>query len=381
MAGENTIFILAGETSGDMYGALLAKRIEETCQGCEIYGMGGKAMYASNVKILADPTKIAVIGLWEALNHIKEFKYIFDTMLKYILDMQPRVVVLIDYPGFNLRIAKAIKRMAPHIRIVYYISPQVWAWGKRRIKLIKKYIDEMLVIFPFEEKFYKENGVENVHFVGHPLREALDKVMAMSSLFAEYSLDKQRPLIALLPGSREKEVRRHLPAFLRSVEKLKGVGYQFVIHKADNVQDYVYKDIMSGLKTNIPLIERPFHPQSFRAASLAWVASGTATIETAFYEVPMIAVYKVSPITYLLLRPFVKIKWIAMVNIVLGEPVVPELVQNRFTEDNLALTTRKMLADEDMRAEIKSKLKRLKDVLYRKNASQEAAKYILHKKP
>ncbi len=374
---NNPIFILAGEASGDMYGALLAERIKTLCKDCELYGMGGSHMYNAGVKTLADPTKIAVIGLWEVLKHFGEFKHIFDTMLKYILDLQPKVIVLIDYPGFNLRLARKIKQIAPHINIVYYISPQLWAWGKRRIKLIKKYIDKMLVIFPFEEDFYHRHGIERVVFVGHPLKEALENFVSTESDDGNFIISKNKKRIVLLPGSREREVVRHLPVFLKAVKLMNQDRFQFVIHKAQTVQSYVYREILDRQILDIPLIERPLHLRSFRAASFAWVASGTATVETAFYGLPMIVVYKISPISYFLLKNMVKIRWISMVNIILQEEVVPELIQQRFTPNNLALTTHQILSDNTKLRYISRKFAELNSLLYKKNASSEAANEIL----
>ncbi len=368
------IFILAGELSGDQYAGMLISALKRLDNSVDIYAMGGSYSYRAGANIILDPTNMAVVGIWEVLKHLREFKYMFRTIKEHILNIKPDVIVFIDYPGFNLRLAKELRGILSNTKFVYYISPQLWAWGRSRVKLMKALMDKVIVIFPFEVDFYRQYGVD-ASFFGHPLGALLKRQKLRADFRDSYSIDLDKPLIVLMPGSRIQEVKAHLPVFIRSAERIHS-DFCFCINKAQTVPDYIYKDYLIDSKIHIPLIERDDHGCSLNEAKLVWVASGTATLESTFYKKPMIVVYKVSALTYFLLKPFVKVDYISIVNILSGKRLVPELIQADFTEDRLLKETFDVLSLDRYDYVVKE-LEKISDCLFSKDPNPEIAREIL----
>ncbi|MEW5758643.1 MAG: lipid-A-disaccharide synthase [Candidatus Omnitrophota bacterium] len=362
------VFIVAGELSSDTYAANLVKSIKLINPAIDFYGLGGKKMSDVGVKIYHNLVDLAVVGFFEVLKNYPKFKAIFNDTLSIIDILKPDCIILIDYPGFNLRLAKEIKKRK--IKIIYYISPQVWAWGKGRIKLIKKYVDKILVIFKFEEDFYKKYGIDAT-FVGHPLLEFLPKYIKQSS----------ENKIAVLPGSRIKEINFNLPIMLKSIRLIKEQLplYKFVLIKTPTVAQTEFDKFLNRLDTNIEIVEKN-HYEEFSKCSFAIVASGTATVETAILEIPFVIVYRISNLTAFFLKHMIKIPYIGMVNILAGKKIIEEFLQEKAIPEKIADYTINILNNPVEIIKIKYALKNIKGILqYSPNtsASETAAKIIL----
>lgn len=356
------IAIVAGEVSGDIQGGKLAGEIKKIMPDIKIWGIGGHEMQREGVELVSDITELAVVGFWEVLKNYRRIKKVFYNILKEIETRHPKAVILVDYPGFNLRLARKVKSLG--IPIIYYISPQVWAWGKGRIKKISKLIDKMIVIFPFEKEFYEKEGVP-VEFVGHPIIDVLaSRVSKRDEFRKEIGVLPNEKLIGILPGSRVQEVRRHLPVFLKAAKKIKNA--RFVIGAASN-------NICEMIKnTPFPvLVGRTY--DIMEASDLILTSSGTATLETACFGTPIVVIYKLNFLTYFFIRHIINIPNIAMVNIVCGERVVPELVQSRASAKSVEREAIKILEDS---SGIMGKLSQIKYKLGTPGAVQRAAKII-----
>jgi len=369
------ILIVAGEASGDIHAAHLVDEIKKLDPEVTFSGLGGIHMKNSGVEIYHDLTKLAVVGFWEVLNHYGEFKKIFDSFLKKAKEIKPACVILIDYPGFNLRLAKKLKEQ--HIKVIYYISPQVWAWKKNRVHQIKKYVDRMLVIFQFEKDFYASFGME-VDFVGHPLADDIKVTVEKEAFLKGHHLQEYRLTIGILPGSREKEIQRILPVMLKAASALQK-NYpmlQFMIVKAPTIDSQLIYEQLSKNEQKIPVIEEDRY-NAMHACDLCMVASGTATLETALLLKPMVVVYKTSFLTWALAKLFVKIPNIGLVNVVAGKRIVPECIQQEATGSNIARHLESIFKDEIRIAQIKTGLAEVKRSLDAGGASQKAAKLVL----
>ena len=352
------LLISSGEPSGEFYAAELVAELRRRHPDLEAFGLGGDRLAAQNVRLLAHLKDLAVVGLFEVLSHLRRIKGLFDSVVAEAARVRPDVAVLIDYPDFNLRLARELKKLG--IPVVYYVSPQLWAWRGGRIKQVKRDVAKMLVIFPFEEKIYRDAAVP-VTFIGHPLAEHVmpptDRPAAVSSL----GLDPARPVIALLPGSRNKEVGFNLPPIVGAVKLLreKWPDLQFVLAAAPHLREGTFDEARAAGMTVIEGATRDV----LAAARVAIVASGTATVETALTGTPMVVVYRLSALTYTLGKPLVRVKNYAMVNLIAGRVVVPELIQNDFTPARVAEETLRILDEGEPRrrmlealSEVRSKL-------------------------
>ena len=370
------IIIVAGEASGDLHASNLVKSLKQLNPSLEFFGLGGHKMQEAGVKIFYNLLDLAVVGIFEVLKNLSKFKKIFNELLEKIDQLKPDLVILVDYPGFNLRLAKQVKKR--NIPIVYYISPQVWAWGKGRINLIKKYVDKMLVIFEFERKFYQDYGIE-ANFVGHPLLDIVGPKFSKEEFIKNLNLDTNKKIISLLPGSREKEVKTLLPIMLETAKIIsrKLPQVQFLILKAAGLDKEIFSQITgkySGL--NLGLIDDQTY-DGLNISDFAIVASGTATIETTILEKPMVIVYKVSLLTWLYLRRAVKVPYIGMVNIVRGRKFIPEFIQYDATPQRIATEILSIICDTEKISLIKQQLSEVKNCLGLTGASINAAKQIL----
>jgi lipid-A-disaccharide synthase len=388
------ILISAGEASGDMYGAQLIEAMR-ACWGkadrsptstLEFFGAGGERMHAAGCDIVVDAKDLAVVGITEVVSHLPKILDLYKKLIAAADQQRPDAAVVIDSPAFNWRVARQMRRRG--IPVVYYVCPQFWAWRQGRAKLLRDYVTKALVIFPFEEKFYRDRGVDAT-FVGHPLADLPIPEIPRMEFAAQYGLNADRMWIALLPGSRRKEFRFNLPPIIEAVKQL-GKEFQFVLPVASTLDfqwahDQVFHS-HSRSKAISPFVAltREALP-SLRHARAAVVASGTATVEAALMETPFVMVYRVSPLTYALGKPRIKVPHFAMVNLIAGEEVVPELVQRKFTAENIVAELRKIIPDGPARDAMVRGLKSVREKLSGPGgangatgyASERAAKIIL----
>jgi len=366
------VMIIAGEPSGDLHGAGVVRELKRRDPACDVFGIGGDKMRAMGMDLIYHIRELSVMGFWEVLQHLPLLRSVEKTLSVLLVARKPDVLVLIDYPGFNLRFAETAKRHG--IKIVYYVSPQVWAWNPGRVRKMKGLIDTMLVVFPFEEEIYRKEGID-VRFVGHPLLDAFTEPQGRKEFLKRYGFNPDKPVLALLPGSRQQEIERIFPVLLGAARIVHqeigvniGVGVSSVLD-LEFVKSFVRDDFP------ITFIQHATY-DLMKNADIALVTSGTATLETGYYRTPMIVVYKTSWLTYMIGRMVVKIKNIGLVNVVAGEQIVPELIQSRLTPQRLARETISMLKDEPLRGEIARKLGIVKERLGTKGAASRVADSI-----
>lgn len=371
------IFIVAGEASGDMHAAHLVDALKHQDPSLIFSGLGGQQMQKSGVALLEDLTRISVVGFWEVLKHFQEFKRLFHAALAQIERTKPAAVILVDYPGFNLRLAREIKKRGLKTKVIYYISPQVWAWKESRVKLIKECTDRMLVLFPFEKEFYARHGMD-VAFVGHPLLDMLKIKTPREPFLHSLSLTSHKLTIGLLPGSRHKEIENLLPVMIRAAQILteEFQQIQFLLVKAPTIDLTFLKRHITDASLPLVIVEQGTY-EAINASDLCVVASGTATFETALLQKPMVVVYKTSLITYLLAKWLVKIPYIAMANVVAGKMIVPECIQFDANGERIAQELKAIFTDEVKIIAIKSELEKVRNSLGEPGASMRAAREIL----
>ena len=352
----------------------------------EFFGVGGERMRAAGCDIVVDAKDLSVVGITEILSHLPKIWGLFHKLIAEADKRRPDLAVVIDSPAFNWRVARQMKKRG--VSVVYYVCPQFWAWRQGRVRLLRKYVDKALVIFPFEEKFYRDRGV-NAEFVGHPLAELPRPAISRDQYAAEYGLDLAKHWITLMPGSRAKEVRMNLPGILQAAALL-GSEYEFLIPVAPTLDSSFIQLIMHSQPlfaiaeksgparaSSLHLIPEALPALAFSRAGI--IASGTATVEAAMMEMPFVMVYRVTPLTYLLGRWTVKVPHFAMVNLIAGEQVVPELVQQDFTAERVAAKLKQIIPDGAPRAKMIDGLQSVKRLLrgdVKGNAPERAAKAI-----
>lgn len=365
-------YIIAGEASGDLHASNLIAELKRKDPNAEFRAWGGDLMKNQGATLVKHYRHMAFMGFVEVaanlhhvLGNIRECK---ADMLRY----QPDVVILVDYPGFNLRMAKLAHRKG--MKVCYYISPQVWAWKRHRVKKIRKCVDRMLVILPFEEPFYKEYGV-NATFVGHPLLDELSKLKTSSRLHFIHrnDLSESKEIIALLPGSRKQEVERMLETMLKVIPHFP--QYQFVIAGAPSLDKSLYLKMIGN--SDVRLVENQTY-ELLQNASAALVTSGTATLETALLSVPEVVCYKANYLSYLIAKRLIRVKFISLVNLVMDKEVVKELIQNDFNEAQLVKELESLLNDPKKQRRILDDLDMLKHKLGNSGASEKAAEVIIN---
>lgn len=366
------ILMIAGEASGDLHGAGVVRELKRRYPDSDIYGIGGDKMQSAGMQLIYHIREISVMGFWEVLKHLPIIRSVERAMMMIASVRKPDVVVLIDYPGFNLRFAQKIRHLG--VKIVYYISPQVWAWNPGRVKKMKGLIDKMLVVFPFEEEIYKKEGIP-VEFVGHPLLESLEEPLGRDEFCKRYDLDPTKPILGLFPGSRKQEVERIFPSMLGAARILYGADEVETVVGVAPVMDMEY--MKSFLRDDFPV--KLVHHATYDTMSnsdAALVTSGTATLEAACYKTPMVVVYKTSWLTYLIGKFMVKIKNIGLVNIVAGKQVVPEYIQGKVKPFRLAVEAAAMIEDPARKHRIKQELAMIREKLGTKGASSRVADAI-----
>jgi len=394
----------AGEASGDTYGAQLIDALRDLAPGSTFFGMGGEKMRASGCDLLIDAKDVAVVGLVEVVKHLPDIRRRFKRLVAEAARRKPDAAILIDFPDFNLRLARELHRLG--IPVFYFVSPQIWAWRTGRVKQIQKYVRKMVVIFPFEQEFYRRHGVE-VSYVGHPLAYEPPPQISRQEFAGQHGLDPQKQWIALLPGSRRKEVRLNLPAMVEAAGLLqKQGGFEFVLPVASTLNaDWLHEQLdllaagwsrPSGLrqepvdtpalaaqvKTEAPLIHLTHNARAtLMHARAAVVASGTATVEAALSGTPFVVVYRLAPLTWLLGRRLVKLDIFAMPNLIAGKKIVPELIQKDFTAQNVLNALNAIIPDgparQQMEADLKMVQQRLRDSQHAEPPAQRAAREIL----
>lgn len=375
MPTKKKLLIIAGEPSGDLHGSNLARSIMQVSPDIEVSGIGGARMAQAGVKLHYDMSGLAVIGFMEVLKDLKVFRHIFNSLLAKVDNDPPNVCVLIDFPGFNLRFARQLKRRG--IPIIYYISPQVWAWGRKRIKAISSLVDKMIVIFDFEKELYETYGLD-VEFIGHPLLDVVRPTMTHDEAYAYFNLHNQSPVIGLLPGSRENEIRRHLPIMLKAAQLIKEDfdGVQFLIPRAPTIPKETFHQLIEDSKLPIQVISDKTY-DVMNVSDLLLVASGTATLEGAISTRPMVIIYRVNFLSWLLARYLVKIPYIGLVNVVAGKPIVPEFIQYKARPGRIAAEACSLLRNQEKLAHTKRELAAVKEKLGTPGATARCAELIL----
>ncbi|MBC7187725.1 MAG: lipid-A-disaccharide synthase [Calditrichaeota bacterium] len=366
--------IIAGEASGDLHGSSLALALRQLDPELELFGIGGDRMQRAGVELLYHASQMAYMGFTEVLRHLPALRRAFSRTLHEATVRRPDLVVLIDYPGFNLRFAEAAKRRG--LKVLYYIVPQLWAWRRGRLTKMARSVHAAAVIFPFEEPLFASAGIPTT-FVGHPLLDVLRVTDDRQAFFARHGLDPQRPLLALLPGSRIQEVRSLLPVMLQAVDKLRPTlpGLQAVVAKADTVADDVYAPLLAA-HPHIATARGDTHA-CLKHADAAAVASGTATLEAACLGTPFVLGYRVSWLSYQLMRRLIRIPYIGLVNVVAGKQVVRELVQGDFAPEPLAAELNMLLQDQTRREAMRRELRLVAEKLGSPGAARRTAELAL----
>jgi lipid-A-disaccharide synthase len=369
-AATRKVLLIAGEASGDMHGAGLVTALRRSDPTIEVWGVGGERLRHAGMHILVDTAAVATMGFVETFGTLRRLLSTYRQLKRFMLDERPALLVLIDYPEFNLFLAKRAKALG--IPVFYYIAPQVWAWRRGRVRKIARRVDRMGVVFPFEPSLYN-NGQQLAEFVGHPLLDIVRPTRARQETLARYQLDPQRPLLAVLPGSRKKEVRLMLPPAIAAAQQLQRRGWQAVIALAHTLTRADLAQAGGGSVPPLPVIEDDTY-NVVHAADAVLVASGTATLETALLGRPMVIMYRVSPLTFAIARLLVRVEHIGMPNIILGRRVFPELMQGDVTGDQLAAAIEDVSARRD---EVAAALATLRDTLGEPGAAERAAHLAL----
>jgi lipid-A-disaccharide synthase len=374
------IFISAGEASGEHYGALivtaLRERLAAAGQSAQIFGMGGARMEEAGMERIVRAEEMAVMGLTEVLRHLPHIYGEFRKLKRAIRERKPQVAILIDFPGFHFVLAKFLH--GEGVPVVYFVSPQLWAWKQGRIRKVRKYVDRMLVIFPFEEAWYRERGVD-AEFVGHPLAEMPPPAISRQQFAAENGLDPAKNWIGLLPGSRRKEIRELLPEMLRAAVLLYhdhclehgNPELQFILPLAPTLtgaQRKAVAEIVEREQQNLTIRLVEDARAALLHARVSIVASGTATLEAALIGNPFVVVYRVSPLTYAIAKRVVKVPHVAMANLIAGRRVVPELIQDDFTASNIVQQVEQLLPEGSPRKQMMEELARVRGLLHTERA-------------
>ena len=366
-------YIVAGEASGDLHASNLIKAIREEDPAAQFRGCGGDLMQQVGADLLMHYKDMAFMGFWEVFVHLPEVLGNIKHCKADILEWKPDVLVLVDYPGFNLRVAKFAKEH--HIKVVYYISPQIWAWKKVRIKQIKRDVDEMMVILPFEKDFYAKHGMD-VHYVGHPLLDAVSRDLPEREDVRNFKTNNQldnRPIIALLPGSRKQEINAILPQMLQMVERFP--QYQFVVSTVSWLPKELYDKHLQGYDV-IRICDQTY--PLLANAKAAIVASGTATLETAMIGTPQVVCYAGSELSYLIAKHLISgINYISLPNLIMDAPVVTELIQHDYNTERLQKELRLITEDDANIAAMKAQYEELYTRLGNGSASQKAAAVVI----
>jgi lipid-A-disaccharide synthase len=366
-----SLLLSCGEPSGDLYAGALTRELAALLPDVTVAGLGGPRFAAAGGRLIDDYRGLAVTGLTEAIAKVPRSLAVLRRLAATARRERPAALIVIDFPDFNFPLARRIKRLG--IRVVFYISPQIWAWRPGRVRTIRALADRMLVIFPFEEPLYREAGVP-VEFVGHPLVDLARPSAPRARFLPQLGLAADRPTVAVLPGSRPNEVTRILPDLLRAGRAIEAAvpGAQFVVARAPNLDDTLFAAVGESGLSRVAIVDGETDAV-LAAADVALTASGTATVQAALHDTPMVVVYRLSPLTYRLGHRLVRVDTYGMVNLIAGERLVPELIQNAFTPEAVAAEAVSMLTDEARSARIREGLARVRARLGGPGASRRAA--------
>jgi lipid-A-disaccharide synthase len=374
---EKKVMIIAGEPSGDLHAASLVRELKTLNRGLTFFGMGGKRMEEEGVEILQGIEDLALVGFLEVIRHLRKVRNVLSNLRRSLKELNPDIVLLVDYPGFNLRFARHAK--LDGFKVLYFITPQVWAWGKWRIQQMKRWVNRAIVIFPFEEKLYRENGIPTT-FVGHPSLDLVESELTRTELCQSLNLPHDQPLIGILPGSRKGEVKRMLPLMIQCARRIQSqINSSFVVPLALGIEP---GDI---LNSNHPSLEK--HPNMrvvngktydvMKNADLLLIASGTATLEATLFKTPMLILYKLSPFSYWIAKRFVKIENYGLVNIVAEKKIVPEFIQFKARPSLVVPEAISLLTDNKRREKMREYLNMVKEKLGKPGAAKKAAEAVL----
>jgi lipid-A-disaccharide synthase len=366
--------LVVGEASGDVHGARLVEALVKKNPELKIFGVAGEQLQRTAFEPLFSVAQLTGMGLVELAGNLKNLWRAYRLLTDALKKRRPSLLILIDFPEFNLRLARLAKSLG--IPVLYFISPQIWAWRQGRVKQIARWVDHMAVVFPFEEEFYARHGVK-VSFVGHPLLETVQVTEGREKALARIGLDPAKPAIALLPGSRRGEVDFHLPVMRLAAAQLHAErGMQFFCVRASTIDRQRLEAGLRHDNLHVPLVEEERY-NAVNAADLVWTASGTATLETALLGRPMIVIYRLSWLTYRLARLLVRVPHIGMVNLIAGERLVPELIQGEANPLRLVSESKTLLDDHALRRAIVDKLARLRARLGAPGAADRVADLAL----
>lgn len=368
MSDSKTLFIIAGEPSGDMHGAALIRSLKDKDPNIRIVGLGGAKMKEAGCELLYNMMPLAVVGFVEVLRHYVVFRHLLGQTVKWLKEYNPDTLIFIDYPGFNMRVAKIAKLMK--IRMVYYISPQIWAWRESRLIQIKQFMDKVLVILPFEEEFYRTRGYDRAVFVGHPLLDRKEFQDVPLRSFPAYS--KQ---IGLLPGSRVKEIQKNLPEMLKST-RFFPKEFSFVIPAVNDSCQLEIENVMNQEGIHVKVVTSAYDVMKQSAAVI--VAAGTAVLECACLGVPMVIVYTTTWITWAMSKFLLKIKHIGIVNILAKKIIVPEMIQGRAKAEDMAHNVLAIVQDRDTYERMIADMNDVKKQLGPPGANVRAAREVLY---
>jgi lipid-A-disaccharide synthase len=370
------VLIVAGEASGDHHGARLVEETLKLKPDIHFSGIGGEHMRKAGVETLVDSAEMAVVGLIEVLAHRKTIFGALDLMRERVKTQKPDLLILIDYPDFNLRLAKTAREAG--VKVLFYISPQVWAWRQKRVFKIKELVDMMAVVFPFEVPFYKNAGVP-VTFVGHPLVDEVKSSLSHNMALSEFNLNPGQKVLGLFPGSRKSEIKRLLPLLLETAQRLhtSDPTIQFILPRATTLKQQDLEPYLADNQLDIKIVSgRPY--DVMRACDAIITASGTATLEISLMEIPLVVVYKMNALSYRIISRMIKVDNIALCNIVAGERIAPELLQNQANVETVSRYALDLLTDHNgIATEMRAKQKLIREKLGESGASEKVAQLVL----
>jgi lipid-A-disaccharide synthase len=374
MEDKKKVLIISGEASGELYGSLLAQKLLEKYSDLVVYGVGGDRMKQAGVRLIGEIT--GAFGITETFSSLSKLQKNYNNIIRCLDKERPEVVVLIDFPDFNLKVAKAVKERG--LKVLYYVSPQVWAWRKKRIKTIISLTDRIAVILPFEEDIYKKRGA-NCEFVGHPIMEEIQRIKGSKKFIREsLGLRGDGDVLAILPGSRDSELKRLLPLYHDVITGLseRYKKLQYALPLAPNIDRKVHLTMLKKLQDKGVKILDSCSTEALMSADFALIASGTATLQAALIGVPMVVVYKLFPLTYLVGKIVVDVKYISLVNILYGGEIVKELIQWKANSENVLNEIERLIREEQVRKYMKEAFQRIRNVYYDKRASERVAEMI-----
>ena len=372
VAGSKKILLVAGEASADLHGSHVVRELKRIDPSVHLYGIGGEELRRAGMEILFDARDLSVVGIVEVVSRLPHIRKVFNTLKRQIEEAPPELLILLDYPDFNLRLAAVAKKH--RVPVLYYISPQIWAWRQGRVKKIARIVDQMAVVFPFEVPLYEKEGVP-VQFVGHPLLDREIPAFDSAGSLEAFGMKPGWPVIGLLPGSRKSEIERLLPVMLAAAQRIQKEYplAQFIIPVAPGIRREEIETWVAQKKVPVTVVENQLH-RALQVCSLALVASGTATLETALMKKPMIILYKISFLTYLIGRLMIRVPCIGLANIVAGTQVVPELIQADASAQRIAGEALALLKSPERLAAMERDLGRIRERLGAAGASARVAR-------